>query len=213
MLHHVVPAACALAENAELTGEWSGAVGPLRNARALAQRLGLAQVANEAGFWLCRAGALDPTELGDPDPVDPFALAAAGDWRAAAAVWERLGCPFERAHTLADADDEEALLTALDLAVGLGAEPLAARLRAKLRTYGVQRVPRGPRPDTRANPAGLTARQLEVLALLREGLTNGEIAERLVLSVRTVDHHVSAVLEKLGVDNRRAAMRATAPTS
>jgi len=142
-----------------------------------------------------------------------MALAAAGDWRAAAAVWERLGCPFERAHALADADDEEALLTALDLAVGLGAEPLAARLRAKLRTYGVQRVPRGPRPDTRANPAGLTARQLEVLALLREGLTNGEIAERLVLSVRTVDHHVSAVLEKLGVDNRRAAMRATAPTS
>ena len=144
MLHHIAPAACALAEHAELTGEWAGAVGPLRTARTLAQRLGLAQVASETGFWLCRAGALDPAELGDPDPDDPYALAAAGEWRAAAAVWERLGCPFERAHALADADDEEALLTALDLAAGLGADPLAARLRAKLRAYGVQRVPRGP---------------------------------------------------------------------
>ena len=212
MLHHVAPAACALAEHAELTGEWAGAVEPLRTARTLAQRLGLAQVASETGFWLCRAGALDPAELGDPDPDDPYALAAAGEWRAAAAVWERLGCPFERAHALADADDEEALLTALDLAAGLGADPLAARLRAKLRAYGVQRVPRGPRADTRANPAGLTARQLEVLALLREGLTDAEIAQRLVLSVKTVNHHVSAVLDKLGVDNRHDAVRMAART-
>ena len=71
MLHHVAPAACALAEHAELTGEWAGAVAPLRNARTLAQRLGLAQVASETGFWLCRAGALDPAELGDPRPGRP----------------------------------------------------------------------------------------------------------------------------------------------
>jgi DNA-binding CsgD family transcriptional regulator/tetratricopeptide (TPR) repeat protein len=212
MLHHVAPAACALAEHAELTGEWTGAVTPLQTARTLAQRLGLAQVASETGFWLCRAGALDPATLGDPDPDDPYALAAAGEWRAAAATWERLGCPFERARALADADDDEALLTALELAVGLGADPLAARLRAKLRAYGVQRVPRGPRADTRANPAGLTARQLEVLALLREGLTNAEIAKRLVLSVKTVNHHVSAVLDKLGVDNRHEAVRVAART-
>jgi DNA-binding CsgD family transcriptional regulator len=211
MVHHIAPAACALAEHAELTGEWAGAVAPLRTARTLAQRLGLAQVASETGFWLCRADVLDPAELDDPDPDDPYALAAAGDWRAAAAVWERLGCPFERAHALADADDEEALLTALNVAVGLGADPLAARLRARLRACGVQRVPRGPRAVTRANPAALTARQLDVLALLREGLTNAEIAERLVLSVKTVNHHVSAVLHKLGVDNRHDAVRVAAP--
>ena len=122
MLHHVAPAACALAEHAELTGEWADAVVALRHARTLAQRLGLAQVASETGFWLCRAGALDPAELGDPAPDDPYALAAVGEWRAAAVVWERLGCPFERAHVLAEADDEEALLTALDLAAGLGAD-------------------------------------------------------------------------------------------
>lgn len=210
MVQHVAPAACALAEHAELTGEWAAVVVPLRDARGLAQQLGLAQVASELGFWLCRAGALDPAEIGAPDPDDPYALAATGRWRAAAAVWDRSGCPFERARTLADSDDEQALLTALDLAVGLGADPLAARIRATLRASGVQRVPRGPRPDTRANPAGLTARQLEVLSLLREGLTDAEIATRLVLSVKTVNHHVSAVLDKLGVDNRRDAVRSVA---
>ncbi|MCE0765413.1 AAA family ATPase [Pseudonocardia kujensis] len=210
MVQHVAPAACALAEHAELTGEWADVVVPLQEARALAQRLGLAQVASELGFWLVRAGALDPAGTGAPEPEDPYALAAAGEWRAAAAMWERSGCPFERAHALADSDEEQALLTALDLAVGLGADPLAARIRAKLRASGVQRVPRGPRAETRSNPAGLTARQLEVLSLLREGLTDAEIATRLVLSVKTVNHHVSAVLDKLGVDNRRAAVRVTA---
>jgi DNA-binding NarL/FixJ family response regulator len=108
---------------------------------------------------------------------------------------------------------EEALLTALDLAIGLGAEPLAARLRATPRAHGVQRLPRGPRADTRANPAGLTARQLDVLALLQEGLTDAEIAKQLVVSVKTVNHHVSAVLDKLGVDNRRDAVRVARRTS
>ena len=89
----------------------------------------------------------------------------------------------------------------------LGAEPAAERARARLRELGA-RVPPRPRPETKANPAGLTARQLAVLELLREGLTNAEIAERLVLSVRTVDHHVAAILGKLGVRSRRDAAAA-----
>jgi DNA-binding NarL/FixJ family response regulator len=72
---------------------------------------------------------------------------------------------------------------------------------------GVSHLPRRPRPRTRANPAGLTDRQLEVLELLAEGLTNAEIAGRLVVSVRTVDHHVAAILSKLNVGSRREAAR------
>ncbi|MFF2553391.1 LuxR C-terminal-related transcriptional regulator [Nocardia sp. NPDC058058] len=64
-------------------------------------------------------------------------------------------------------------------------------------------VPSSP-PVSRTVP-GLTDRQQDVLDLLCAGLTNAEIAEYLVLSVRTVDHHVSAILRVLGVRNRRAA--------
>ena len=71
-------------------------------------------------------------------------------------------------------------------------------------------MPAAPRETTRANPAGLTARQLEVLALLGEGLTNAEIAERLVVSPRTAEHHVAAVLTKLGATTRREAARRAA---
>ncbi|MFE7173757.1 response regulator transcription factor, partial [Streptomyces sp. NPDC057616] len=97
------------------------------------------------------------------------------------------------------ADKLEAL-AALD---ALGAEPLARLIRAELRRLGVRRIPRGPVAATRGNPAGLTERQLQVVRLLARGLTNAEIADRLVVSVRTVDNHVRAVLEKLDAPTRR----------
>ena len=78
-----------------------------------------------------------------------------------------------------------------------------------MRALGL-RVPAGPREQTRANPAGLTARQLEVLALVAKGLTNAEIADRLVVSPRTAEHHVAAVLTKLGAETRRDAARRAA---
>jgi DNA-binding CsgD family transcriptional regulator len=64
---------------------------------------------------------------------------------------------------------------------------------------------RGPYSRTRANAAGLTARELDVLALVVDGLRNAQIAERLIVSEKTVDHHVSAILRKLGVRTRGQA--------
>ena len=87
----------------------------------------------------------------------------------------------------------------------LGARPAAAIVARRLRGLGVRGLPRGPRRRTRDNPAGLTARELEVLGLLGEGLRNAQIAERLVVSQRTVDHHVTAILRKLGVGTRGEA--------
>jgi DNA-binding NarL/FixJ family response regulator len=87
----------------------------------------------------------------------------------------------------------------------LGAAPAAAVVARRLRERGVRGLPRGPRPSTRSNPSNLTSRELEVLQLLAEGLPNAGIADRLVLSPRTVDHHVSAILRKLDVGTRGQA--------
>jgi DNA-binding CsgD family transcriptional regulator/tetratricopeptide (TPR) repeat protein len=133
---------------------------------------------------------------------EPWAAGLRGDWRAAAAGWEAAGDPYEQALELVGSGEREPSLEGLRVLDGLGATGAAAPVRRRMRASG-QRVPRGPRTATRVNPAGLTARQLAVLELLREGLTNAEIAERLVVSVRTVDHHVAAVLAKLGVASRR----------
>ena len=131
-------------------------------------------------------------------------LQLSGESRVAAEAWAAHGCPYEAARALAESSDESALREALDAFERLGARPAAQGVRHELRAHGAS-VPRGPRPSTRENPANLTARELDVLALVAEGLRNSEIADRLVLSRRTVDHHVSAILRKLGARTRGEA--------
>jgi DNA-binding NarL/FixJ family response regulator len=113
---------------------------------------------------------------------------------------------YEAARAVAESDEESELREVLEVFESLGARPAAAEVRRSLRSFGVHAVPRGPRATTRANPAGLTAREMEVLRLVAEGLRNAEIAERLFLSRRTVDHHVSAILRKLGAATRVEAV-------
>ena len=139
----------------------------------------------------------------------PYAAMRRREWRAAAAAFGELGWGHDRALMLSLIDDEEALGEALETARLLGAVPLTRRVSERMRELGM-RVPQGPRRSTRANPAGLTPRQLEVLTLLSEGLSNAEIAERLVVSPRTAEHHVSAVLTKLDAGSRRDVARRAA---
>jgi DNA-binding CsgD family transcriptional regulator len=163
---------------------------------------GWVEMAAEVGFWLRTAGQDVPVVEVD----HPYALLAEGQWQEAAARWERAGCPYERALALSFSPVVTDLLTALSILDGIGALPLARVVRERLRESGVARVPRGPAASTRDNPAGLTDRQVEVLRLLAAGLTNAEIAGQLVLSVRTVDTHVAAILDKLGAGSRREAV-------
>ncbi|GAA4696464.1 AAA family ATPase [Pseudonocardia yuanmonensis] len=202
----MVTTAVAETEQAWLTGQDRLA----DHARALLARTecpGRERERGELLRWLHRLG--DPAA---PFPGCPeeYAAGLRGDWRAAAAAWERIGAPYERALELAGSGEAEATLEGLAVLDALGARPAAALVRARLRGMGVHRVPRGSRQATRENPAGLTDRQLQILRLVAAGRTNSEIAATLVLSVRTVDHHVSAVLQKLGVVSRRDAARALA---
>jgi predicted ATPase/DNA-binding CsgD family transcriptional regulator len=153
--------------------------------------------------WASVAGV--DVELGE-HPPSPHSHMLRRDWLGAADAFGEVGWPYDRALLLSLLDDEESLVEAIEIARGLGAEPLTRRVAGRMRELGI-RVPQGPREATRANPAGLTPRQVEVLELLTEGLTNAEIAERLVVSPRTVEHHVAAVLTKIGAPTRREAAR------
>ena len=140
----------------------------------------------------------------------PFAAGIAGDWAGAAALWERVGNPYERALELTEAPDVATVREGLEVLDGLGASAAAAVCRRRLRRAGVPGIPRGRRTATRRNPGLLTDRQLQVLTLLAEGRTNAEIAALLVVSTRTVDNHVAALLRRLGVRSRRDAPHAAA---
>lgn len=197
------PVAAARAEAALLRGD-------LDSAREIAgaayeEAAGLQAVNQQAELaaTLRRAGA----DVGVPDGDHPFAVQARGDWRRAAELWRARGCPYHEASALAESPHDADLLDALAILDRIGAAPLARRLRSELRERGVRSIPRGPSTPTRRNPAGLTDRQVDVLRLVSDGLTNAEIAGRLVLSVRTVDSHVAAILAKLGVPSRQEAAR------
>jgi DNA-binding CsgD family transcriptional regulator/tetratricopeptide (TPR) repeat protein len=200
----LVPTAAAELEHAWLTGRRTLAE-PVWRLLARTERVGRERDRGELLRHLRRLG--EPVEAFPGCPHE-YAAGLRGDWAAAAAAWECLGDPYERALELAESGEVGPTLEALAVFDRLGARPAAAWTRRRLRALGLTTVPRGPQPTTRANPAGLTDRQVEIVRLLARGLTNAEIAAKLVLSVRTVDHHVSAVLQKLQATSRREAAQA-----
>ena len=156
-------------------------------------------IAGELAFWRWRAGdVFTPPEW----IARPYALQIVGDWQDAAKEWERRSCPYEQAMALMDGD-RAAQLAALQIFQRLGARPILTKLKQKLRAEGVPSIPRGPRAATRQQRFGLTARELEVLSCLLKGPSNRAIAQQLGLSRRTVEHHISTILQKTGAQSRR----------
>jgi DNA-binding CsgD family transcriptional regulator/tetratricopeptide (TPR) repeat protein len=195
-------ATCGLAELAWLEGQADQIPDLLRSLfdRALAADSPWAR--GEIGYWMWRAGAIDqPPE----SAAEPYARQMRGDWAGAAVAWREIGCPYEQALALADGD-QTAQLAAMEILDDLGARPAAAWVRAQLRDQGMSVIPRGERAATRAHPAGLTIRQAEVLTLMTDGLSNTDIADRLFITPKTVEHHVSAIFAKLGATNRAQAI-------
>ncbi len=197
-------AAVALAEAYWLAGDLPRAAHEAGRGLKVALRAAHPWFAGELAFWKWRCGDDSPAP---PVAAAPFRLLIDGDWRAAAAAWAAMGCTYLSACCLTHGD-AGAAAEALHVFDRLGAVAPARRLRADLRERG-WRVPRGPRRSTATDPTGLTGRQREVLVLMADGLSNAGIAAQLSLSAKTVDHHVSAVLSKLGVSSRgRAAAEA-----
>jgi DNA-binding CsgD family transcriptional regulator/tetratricopeptide (TPR) repeat protein len=206
-LQRSVYLAVVLAEKAWLcntegmAAEASEAIALLREVHALAVARGASWAAEDAALWLNMLGESpeETTQLSAP-----FRDHCEGRWRPPASFWAALSKPYEEALALSDGD-EDAQRQALEIFDRLSAAPAAARLRRRMRAKGLRAIPRGPTASTRANPTGLTRRQAQVLSLVDEGLSNVEIADRLCISAKTAEHHVSAIIARLGVTSRRDA--------
>jgi DNA-binding CsgD family transcriptional regulator len=198
----LAPVALARCEAAWLEGRDDVALKETERAWALAKASGDPWLGGELGDWRRRLGADDDFNGEIPEP---YALARAGRFSAAAQAWRALGCPYDAALAQAESDSEKDLREALGAFRELGAQAAAARVQRHLRERGVRDIKTGPRASTRENPAGLTRREVEVLALIAEGLRNADIALRLFVSERTVATHVSSVLRKLDVRSRGEA--------
>jgi len=197
-------------------------VGPVRLVRAeaywlegrTAEAIREAELADEAvdprDAWLCGAVAAWLRRTGSSrrprgELAEPYQHLVNGHWEKAAQLFSDLGCPYDAALAWLDAPEEGALRKALDAFTELGAIAAARLARQKLRALGVRSIPVGPRSATREDPFGLTRREREVLEEICAGQSNAAIAAKLFISAKTVDHHVSAVLAKLGTPNRNAA--------
>jgi DNA-binding CsgD family transcriptional regulator/tetratricopeptide (TPR) repeat protein len=182
-----------------LEGHVKAAISELGKVRDVSAGVSLVQ-RRWVAVWTRRlTGATEPTDL------EPFTSQIAGDATHAAELWDRLGYRYEAALALLDTKDEALLRDSLTRLTDLGAEAAARLVRRTMRDLGIRSIPAGVRTAARTHPLGLTRREQEILELLSEGRSNDEISASLFISVRTVEHHVSAILGKLGTSTRKGA--------
>ena len=155
----------------------------------------------EIAYWLWKSGNLKQI----PEKIaQPYLIQIKGDWKSAAKIWHELNSPYEEALALSEGD-QEAKKHALEILDRLGASATSQKIKKSMREIGIKNIPKGPRKTTKENPAGLTTRQFEVLKLISHGLSNNEIGEKLFISPKTVDHHISAIFSKMNIHSRTEA--------
>jgi DNA-binding CsgD family transcriptional regulator len=202
-LQRLAALAVVRAEAAWLSDDREGVVRAILPVYELTRQKLDPRMNGELAVWLFRVNSLDErrTQL-----AEPYAAEISGQWRSAADAWKERGCPYEHATVLALYGSETEKRQALTVFESLGASPASRALRKQFRAHGIKGVPRGARATTQSNQYGLTKREAEVLSLLSRGMRNAAIARALFVSHKTVDHHVSSILGKLGVPSRGEAV-------
>ncbi|HET9277059.1 MAG TPA: LuxR C-terminal-related transcriptional regulator, partial [Flavitalea sp.] len=157
---------------------------------------------NEFAFWLQKARK---QHLPISTVCDEYDVSTVKKAQGAAVLWEKAGCPYRQALALFEGTDDDKR-KAISIVHGLGADAVYEKMKMQMRNSGIRNIPRGMRKSTLSNPAQLTSRELDVLHLLKEGMQNKEIAGKLFISGKTVDHHISSILFKLDVNSRAKAV-------
>jgi ATP/maltotriose-dependent transcriptional regulator MalT len=205
-LQRIIPALSALLEYEWITGKKIVEQTTIDIANGMLKDLVIYYEYNELSFWLRKAR----NQLSGVQEIDDMYDTSTPEKSVKLAErWERCGCPYEQAVALFESGEEDKR-KAIAIVQSIGADAVYEKMKFEMRSAGIKSIPRGIRKTTQSNPALLTDRELDVLQLLGEGLQNKEIAARLFISAKTVDHHISSILYKLEVKSRTKAVHEAA---
>jgi DNA-binding CsgD family transcriptional regulator len=202
-LQRIIPALVALLEYEWITGTNHIDAETLGGTIQMAQQMGNLYENSEFAFWLEKARN---QQLPLREFYEGYQLSNPSAVRKAVTVWEKSGCPYHQALALFEGDEDDKR-RAISIIHRLGAMAVYEKLKFEMRSSGIKSIPRGLRKTTQSNPALLTDRELDVLQLLNQGMQNKEIAGRLFISAKTVDHHISNIFFKLEVNSRTKAVQ------
>ncbi|MCF0042146.1 helix-turn-helix transcriptional regulator [Dyadobacter fanqingshengii] len=201
-LQRIIPAMVALLEYEWLTGEKILSNHELDRTIEMTEIMGNIYENSEFCFWLLKVRS---QEISVDGMYEKYKICNHTLATQATQFWQAAGCPYEEAITLFDGDEKDKS-NAIKLVQKMGATATYQKLKSVMLASGIRRIPRGMRQTTSSNVANLTLRELTVLQLLKEGMQNKEIASKLFISSKTVDHHISALLVKLNVNSRVKAV-------
>lgn len=202
-IQRIQPAVTAVLEYEWLYGKQLIESSELNKATEVMEKTNNPLEANEFCFWLSKARNQN---IPSNDSFKGYRFENKHAVKNAVSAWQRLGCPYEQGLILFEGTNADKI-EALDIMQKLGAVAVVNKMKQQMRNEGIKNIPRGIRKSTQSNPAHLTERELGILQLLHEGMQNKEIADKLFISPKTVDHHISSIFYKLEVNTRSKAAK------